>query len=63
MRIEQIEQRIQAIRTEIYSLDGLKNNYDDVNVHVIEEQIDSLITERNSLMELLEYSFDNMIGL
>jgi hypothetical protein len=63
MRIEQIEQRIQDIRTEIYSLDGLKNNYDDVNVHVIEEQIDSLIQERNSLMELLEYSFDNMIGL
>jgi hypothetical protein len=63
MRIEQIEQRIQDIRTEIHSLDGLKNNYDDVNVHVIEEQIDSLITERNSLMELLESSFDNLIGL
>ena len=63
MNIEQIEQRIQDIRTEIHSLDGLKNNYDDVNVHVIEEQIDSLITERNSLMELLESSFDNLIGL
>jgi hypothetical protein len=63
MKIEQIEQRIQDIRTEIHSLDGLKNNYDDVNVHVIEEQIDSLITERNSLMELLESSFDNLIGL
>jgi hypothetical protein len=63
MRIEQIEQRIQDIKNEIHSLDGLKNNYDDVNVHVIEEQIDSLITERNSLMELLEGSFDNMIGL
>ena len=63
MRIEQIEQRIQDIRTEIHSLDAIKNNYDDVNVHVIEEQIDSLITERNSLMELLESSFDNLIGL
>jgi hypothetical protein len=63
MKIEQIEQRIQDIRTEIHSLDCLKNNYDDVNVHVIEEQIDSLITERNSLMELLESSFDNLIGL
>lgn len=63
MKIEQIEQRIQDIRTEIHSLDGLKNNYDDVNVHVIEEQIDSLITERNSLIELLESSFDNLIGL
>ena len=63
MRIEQIEQRIQDIRTEIHSLDAIKNNYDDVNVHVIEDQIDSLIKERNSLMELLESSFDNMIGL
>jgi hypothetical protein len=63
MRIEQIEQRIQAIRTEIHSLNGMKESYDDVNVHVIEEQIDSLITERNSLMELLESSFDNLIGL
>jgi ferritin-like metal-binding protein YciE len=63
MRIEQIEQRIQDIKNEIHSLDGLKNNYDDVNVHVIEDQIDSLIQERNSLIELLESSFDNMIGL
>ncbi len=63
MRIEQIEQRIQDIRTEIHSLDGLKNNYDDVNIHVIEEQIDSLITEKNSLIDLLESSFDNLIGL
>ena len=63
MRIEQIEQRIEDIKNEIQSLDGVKNNYDDVNIHVIEEQIDSLITERNSLMELLESSFDNLIGL
>lgn len=63
MKIEQIEQRIQDIKNEIQSLDGVKNNYDDVNIHVIEEQIDSLITERNSLMELLESSFDNLIGL
>jgi len=34
-----------------------------VNTHCIEDQIDSLIQERNSLMELLESSFDNMIGL
>lgn len=63
MKIEQIKQRIQDIKNEIQSLDGVKNNYDNVNIHVIEEQIDSLIQERNSLMELLEYSFDNMIGL
>ena len=63
MKIEQIEQRIQAIRTEIHSLDGMKESYDDVNVHSIEDQIDSLIKERNSLMELFESSFDYMIGL
>jgi hypothetical protein len=63
MKIEQIEQRIQAIRKELHSLDGMKESYDDVNVHVIEDQIDSLIQERNSLIELLESSFDNMIGL
>ena len=63
MKIEQIEQRIQAIRKEIHSLDATKEAYDDVNVHCIEDQIDSLIKERNSLIELLESSFDNLIGL
>lgn len=63
MNIEQIEQRIQDIKNEIHSLDATKESYDDVNVHSIEDQIDSLLTERNSLMELLESSFDNLIGL
>ena len=63
MRIEQIEQRIQDLKNEIHSLDGLKESYDDVNVHVIEEQIELLITERRSLIDLLESSFDNLIGL
>ena len=63
MKIEQIEKRIQDIRTEIYSLDGLKDSYDDVNTHSIEDQIDYLIKERNSLIDLLESSFDNLIGL
>ena len=63
MKIEQIEQRIQDIKNEIHSIDATKETYDDVNVHVIENQIDSLIKERNSLMELLESSFDNLIGL
>ena len=63
MKIEQIEQRIQAIRTELHSLDGMKESYDDVNVHCIEDQIDYLIQERNSLIDLLESSFDNLIGL
>ena len=63
MKIEQIEQRIQDIRTEIHSLDGMKESYDDVNVHCIEDQIDALLTERASLIDLLESSFDNLIGL
>lgn len=63
MKIEQIEQRIQDIKNEIHSLDSFKDSYDDVNPHCIEDQIDYLIKERNSLIELLESSFDNMIGL
>ena len=63
MKIEQIEQRIQDLKNEIHSLDSLKDSYDDVNPHCIENQIDSLIQERNSLMQLLESSFDNLIGL
>jgi len=44
MRTEIIEQRLQDIRNEIYSLDSLKDAHDDVNIHVIEEQINSLLT-------------------
>jgi hypothetical protein len=63
MRTEIIEQRLQDIRNEIYSLDSLKEAHDDVNIHVIEEQINSLLTERQSLTDLLESCFDNLIGL
>ena len=63
MTTEQIEKRILDLKNEIHSLDNVKESYDDVNVHSIEDQIDSLIKERNSLMELLESSFDNLIGL
>ena len=63
MRIEIIEQRLQDIRNEIYSLDSLKEANDDVNIHVVEEQINSLLTERQSLTDLLESCFDNLIGL
>jgi hypothetical protein len=63
MNIEQIEQRIKDIKNQIHSLDSLKNSYDDVNVHIIEEQIDTLLTEKDSLVDLLESSFDNLIGL
>lgn len=63
MSIEQIETRIQEIRNEIHSLDGLKSSHDDVNIHVIESQIDALVTERNNLIDLLDNCFDNLIGL
>lgn len=63
MTTEQIEQRIQDITNEIHSLDSLKDAHDDVNIHIVEDQINSLLTERQSLTELLESCFDNLIGL
>jgi hypothetical protein len=63
MRTEIIEQQIQDITNEIRSLDSLKDSHDDVNIHIVEEQINSLLTERQSLTELLESCFDNLIGL
>lgn len=63
MRTEQIEQRLQDIKNEIHSLDSLRECNDDVNIHVIEDQIDSLLTERQNLTFLLESCFDNLIGL
>lgn len=60
---EVIEQRLKDINNEIHSLDSLKDSYDDVNVHIVEDQINLLLTERQSLTELLENCFDNMIGL
>lgn len=63
MSIEQIETRIQEIRNEIHSLDGLKHSHDDVNIHIIESQIDALITEKDNLVSILDSSFDDLIGL
>ena len=63
MRTESIEQGIKDINNEIHSLDSLRESHDDVNIHIIEEQIDSLLIERHSLTELLESYFDNLIGL
>jgi hypothetical protein len=63
MQTEIIEQRIQDITNEIHSLDSLRDSYDDVNIHIIEEQIETLLTERQSLTELLESCFDELIGL
>jgi archaellum component FlaC len=63
MEIEQIEQRIKDIKNELHSLDHLRDAYDDTNIHEIDNQIDTLITERESLITLLESSFDKLIGL
>lgn len=63
MRVDEIEARIQEIRNEINHLDYVKESNDDVNVHEIEQRIDSLITERNNLVDLLDRCFDDLIGL
>lgn len=63
MRTEEIQQRLQDIRMELYSLDSLKETHDDVNKHIIEERIIELQEEKYNLQDLLERCFDNMIGL
>ena len=37
MRTEEIQQRLQDVNMEIHSLDSLKNEHDDVNIHIIEK--------------------------
>ena len=63
MRTEEIQQRLQDIRMEIHSLDSLRESNDDVNVHIIEEQINELQQEKYNLQDLLDSCFDNLIGL
>ena len=63
MRVEDIQQRLQDIHMEVHSLDSLKDSYDDVNVHVIEDRITELQTEKNNLQQLLDSCFDQIIGL
>ena len=63
MRTEQIEQRLQDINNEIYLLDGLREESDDVNIHIIEEHISSLQCEKYNLQDILDSCFDNLIGL
>ena len=63
MRVEDIQQRLQDIHMEVHSLDSLKDTYDDVNVHVIEDRITELQTEKNNLQQLLDSCFDQIIGL
>ena len=63
MRTEQIENRLQDINNEIHSLDRLRDAYDDTNIHEIEQQVDVLLHKRQSLTQLLDSCFDNLIGL
>lgn len=63
MRVEDIQQRLQDIHMEVFSLDSLRDSYDDVNVHVIEDRITELQQERNNLQDILDNCFDQIIGL
>jgi hypothetical protein len=63
MRVEDIQQRLQDIHMEVYSLDSLKDTYDDVNVHIIDDRINELQQEKYNLQDLLDSCFDNLIGL
>ena len=63
MRVEDIQYRLQDIHMEIHSLDSLKDGYDDVNVHIIDERITELQTEKFNLQQLLDSCFDQLIGL
>jgi hypothetical protein len=63
MRTEIIEERLQNIKNEIFSLDSLRDAHDDTNIHEIEEQVDVLLHERQRLTDLLESCFDDLIGL
>jgi hypothetical protein len=63
MRVEDIQYRLQDINMEIHSLDSLKDGYDDANIHIIEERITELQTEKFNLQQLLDSCFDQLIGL
>jgi hypothetical protein len=63
MRVEDIQQRLQDVDMEVFSLDSLRDGYDDVNVHIIENRITELQTEKFNLQQLLDSCFDQFIGL
>ena len=63
MRVEDIQQRLQDIHMEVRSLDSLKDTYDDVNVHIIEDRVTELQQEKFNLQQLLDSCFDQIIGL
>ena len=63
MKPQVIEQKLHDIRNEIHSLDSLKDGYDDVNIHIIEDRIEELQREKFNLQQLLDSCFDQLIGL
>ena len=63
MRTEQIEQRLQDINNKIHLLDGLRDAYDDTNIHEIEYEQEILINEKHRLTSLLDSFFDELIGI
>ena len=63
MRVEDIQQRLQDIHMEVYSLDSLRESYDDVNIHVIDDRINELQQEKFNLQDILDSCFDQFIGL
>jgi len=63
MTTEEIQQRLQDIRIEIYLLDRIKDSDDNVNIHIVEKHINELQQEKYNLHDLLESYFDNMIGI
>jgi len=63
MRVEDIQYRLQDINNEIYLLDGLREESDDVNIHIIDEHINALQQEKYNLQDILDSCFDNLIGL
>lgn len=63
MTIEDLQQRIQDVNIEIHSLDSLRDGYDDVNVHIIEDRINELQQEKYNLQDILNNCFDQIIGL
>lgn len=63
MTPEDLQQRIQDVNMEIHSLDSLRDAYDDVNIHIIEDRITELKQEKNNLQDILDNCFDQIIGL
>jgi hypothetical protein len=63
MKPEIIEQRLKDIRNEIHSLDSLRDGNDDINIHIIEDEIELLQVEQCTLEYILDNHFDTLIGL